>query len=386
MSKSRWLVQTLVLSIGLNAVLLCVFFYFLIRKNPISLSYKPKIENVECDNSVSFSIKVPFLEKLQKIKYVHLVDLLKDTRNVEQGYRVQDFALGALASYHDFDVERGLERGHLRQKKWEFKGKHFFLFPGCTQADFEKLQLFAKEEKWPFTTKGLFRKIARDSIENSEPALLYFFCHTPQFIVFETLFARTQVPIQKKRVLKLALEGGWDLFEQFHLEQLKNADFSSHVRRNLLLNAIARNSTEAAMLLLLTDEQFALQQLEDQQMYHLLDLLPQKKELLPFVQQIASSPRDDRVCRKASTWIAAYAGEGFSEIAGHYYEKPGLKELRPVFRQSPPAAPESGQHLIQPGESLWIIARKYKTSVDLLMQLNHLQTAVLQPGKYLKIP
>lgn len=309
MQKSRWLVQTLILSIALNAALLSLFFYFLIRENPVYLSYKPKTDRVEPSGCISLPVKTSFLERVQTVEYSRLIDLLNDERDIEQGYHVRDFALGALASYHDFDVERALERGPLSTRKWEFQGRYFLLFSGLSQTDFEKLALFAHHEQWPYTVKGLFKKIASASIEASDPSLIHFFCHTPEFTLLETLFARTHLPIQKRSVLALAIEGGWKQFAQYNKEMEKNLNFSSRVRQTYLLNSIANNSITAAYLLLLTDAEFAARQLDDRQIAKLLELLPKgTRESLQFVQQIASSPRSDAVRNKAIHRINEYRG------------------------------------------------------------------------------
>ena len=43
-------------------------------------------------------------------------------------------------------------------------------------------------------------------------------------------------------------------------------------------------------------------------------------------------------------------------------------------------------HTVQEGESLWKISRKYKVSVERLMEVNQLGSEKIQPGRVLKIP
>lgn len=43
-------------------------------------------------------------------------------------------------------------------------------------------------------------------------------------------------------------------------------------------------------------------------------------------------------------------------------------------------------HVIEPGDNLWKIARKYKVSVEEIKRVNHLETEKLRPGKQLEIP
>ena len=185
----------------------------------------------------------------------------------------------------------------------------------------------------------------------------------------------------------LALESGWDSLESFYQRQCKEIDFSDKARRSLLLNGISKGSKTAAYLLIITDGSFAIKELEDVQLLQTLDLLTVKtQEAIQFAKAVASTPRSDEVCEKAIERLALYTGTLPDELAGHFYEKQGLKKLRPLFRQQPPAAPDPRTHIIQPGESLWLIAKKYQVPMEVLMETNHLQSAAIQPGKSLKIP
>ena len=50
-------------------------------------------------------------------------------------------------------------------------------------------------------------------------------------------------------------------------------------------------------------------------------------------------------------------------------------------------APKARVHVVQPGESLWRIARRYDTSVDALMQHNKLRHAgLIRPGSRIEVP
>jgi hypothetical protein len=383
MQKTRWILQTLILSAALNVALLSIFFYFLIRDNPLHFAYKPK-EEVFCEPP---PITPTLLGRLHAFSFAELVELLKDQRKLEYGYRVRDFALSALASFHEFDVERALGRGELSKRRWESLGNSFLLFPSLSDEDFDKLQNFAKKEKWPFTAKGLFKALRKNGIEMSDPELIGYFCHTPHFVFLETLFARTNLRFKKRNILALASENSWDQLERFWLQQQENRDFSQHTRQVFLMDAIEAGSKTAAYLLLITDFDFAIQQLEDAQVVKVLDLLTvQTQEALHFATQIAASCRGDEVQQRAMQRLAEYTHKPLKEIAGHFYEKPHQKHLRPLFREAPPAAPDPSVHIIQPGESLWLIAKKYQLPLEVLMEANHLQSTLIQPGKTLKIP
>ncbi len=382
MSKSPWLRQTLILSVLLNIALVGTFFYFLIHDNPLHFSYKPKAEGEYEDLEIAETL----LGRLHALPYDKLLALLGDTRKMQHGYMVRDFALGALASFHDFDIGRCLGR-KIASRKWESSGDTFLLFPGVSDEDFEQLQHFARTQLWPFSAKGLLRLIADKGIEESNTHLVNFFCHTPQFVLLETLFARAKAPVLKKNILSLALECGFDQIDEFYQRQEKNADFSPSIRQEFLLEALNKGSKTAAELLLLTDKKFAIQDLDNEQLLKIIDLIsidsPQGSQ---FLEMVAATPRSEVLREKALKKLSRYVNKGKEEVAGHFVEKPGLKNLRPTFRQEPPKAPDPRFHIVQPGESLWIIGRKYGVPLEVLMEANHLQSTVIQVGKSLKIP
>lgn len=383
MKSQRWIFQSLILSVALNVTLLGVFFYFFIHDSPLHFSYHPK-EALHIGNP---PVPTGFLKRLPAVAYEHLLELLNDERKMETGFKVCEIALGALALYHHFDVERALGRGRLSKHLWKDEESRFLIFPGLSRADFETLLCFARTERWPLTPQGLFERIRTEGLGNCDPELIHFFCHTSEFVVFETLFARTHVPIQKRNVLNVALEGGWEIFLAFSLEEQRSIDFSSEMRQKVLLGAIDAGSKTAAYLLLMTDAQFALCQLDDNRLSQMLDLLTVKTaESCQFVQTVLASSRIESVRQKAMARMGEYAGTEPGIMAGHFYEKPGQKDLRPLFRQAPPAAPSPAVHIVQEGESLWLISRKYQISIDVLMQANQLSSSVIRPGKSLKIP
>jgi hypothetical protein len=310
--QNRPLIQTLILSVTLNVVLLALFFYFLVGGTPLHFAYRPKVHH----HAEQPPLPADFFEKLPSVSWSHLLTLLEDTRKMEGGWDVRELALGALATFHDFDVERGLGKGELSKHIWEIKGHRFLMFPALSDRDFATLLHFANQEMWPLTPRGLFKQIQKTGIEASDPALIAFFCHTPDFVLLETLFARTYLPLQRRSILKLALEGGWQNLATFVKAQRVASDFSATVRQQLLVRAIDASSQTAAYLLLLTDAPFALYHLDDAHLMTLLDLLTVRtRESWQFVQTVAASLRLTPVRQKAISRIAAYTGKSPGEVA-----------------------------------------------------------------------
>ncbi|MGQ9512456.1 C40 family peptidase [Thermodesulfitimonas sp.] len=53
---------------------------------------------------------------------------------------------------------------------------------------------------------------------------------------------------------------------------------------------------------------------------------------------------------------------------------------------SPPAFAKSGYYTVKRGDSLWVIARRYGTSVAALKRVNNLRSEALNPGQVLRLP
>lgn len=379
--KSRWLLQTLILSVILNCALVALFFYFMVRDNPQQFSFRPLNETVEEFPPVDKT----FISKMQSMPFERLVALLLEKRVVLAGWRMQDLALSALVCFHHVDIHRALNQKTLSKRKWLFDKVSFDLFPGLNENDFQKIKNFIESEKWPFTIQGLVKLIEGKDLKECDRELLTFFCHTPEMVALQTLFARAGRPVQRGVVLKMVQEGGAERLSNYYLEQEKGADFSAKRRQSLLLDYMKGGSKTAACLLLLTDPIFAEHGLSDEQISQLLVLLADKaSEVRTFLQKIAHSPRSEKVRSQAVQLLSNQSSE--QEIAGRFVPRPGAGQLRPVFREEPPRSPAPSMHVVQPGESLWQLAKKYQVSIEELMAVNHLQSTVIRSGKTLKIP
>ena len=59
-------------------------------------------------------------------------------------------------------------------------------------------------------------------------------------------------------------------------------------------------------------------------------------------------------------------------------------EKQPPEKEAVPAT-EAAYHTVQPGESLWVIAQKYDTSIRSVKRLNELRSDHIQPGQALRV-
>ena len=379
MQNQKFGKQALFFSLTLNAFLLLFIFYFSFKK-PIALTYDfPKSKKV----SAHFISNVEEIEKLKALPTKKLIQALNDTTLFEQGYRRRDLSLSLLASKH-FDIERALQKRpsmrHLRLSE----GETLTLFPGLTDSDFEKISTFISEEKWPLTTQGLFLALKQN--KKKDDSLIDAFTQSAEFNLVERLFLNTSPSLGKKILLPLIVESPFEVLESFVQKQKKELDLSPRARRGFLIDCMKGGSKLSALVLLRTDSRFVLEELDNDTLILLLTKLPYHHDLSrAFAKKLLTSLRSDRVLKVARLFLRK--GEKEEEaVAVRPGPRPSVGELRPVFRENPIAAPAPSVHVVQKGETLNTIARRYHVSLEALYQYNHLQTQEIRERQTLKIP
>ena len=135
--------------------------------------------------------------------YEKLLNELYDPTLVEDGYSKRDFALACLVSFHYFDIDKALSGLQLTRRVIEFiheeggERAKIEIFPGLCDPHFEALISFAKTEKWPFNSQGLFHHLKRGKELKKYPLLLF-----KHFIKQESLKSfGGRYPYGKKRSL-----------------------------------------------------------------------------------------------------------------------------------------------------------------------------------------
>ena len=78
-------------------------------------------------------------------------------------------------------------------------------------------------------------------------------------------------------------------------------------------------------------------------------------------------------------------------ISGTYTAFPDLSRTDPINTPlptitQPPAPPAQRIHTVQSGDTLWLLAQQFGTTVDRLMELNRLTSTALHIGQVLSIP
>jgi hypothetical protein len=114
-----------------------------------------------------------------------------------------------------------------------------------------------------------------------------------------------------------------------------------------------------------------------------------------FLKEVIKGPRSDAIWKKAGEKLCLFANLPCPDPYDHQMV---LQRFIPNM-QRPVAAPATlpqiqpqtmdrpiKTHIVQSGENLWKIARKYRVSIDVLRKANHLESDKLLPGKKLVIP
>ncbi|MCI0382124.1 MAG: LysM peptidoglycan-binding domain-containing protein [Chlamydiae bacterium] len=363
--KAKSLTQFLIISITLNIGFIATLIYFSFKETVGSSSLELKPQEIFTDREMTTLQQV--FNMYSSLSFQELLLRLANKEHIEEGYTKRDIALSCLVAFHYFNLERALGGMMIQKRSLLFthpQGEEqieIALFPALTDCQYSAVVQYAKIEKWPLTTEGLFYKVQSQDRQNEEGLFEAFFL-TPEFHFAQTLFNRSGSSLKKETLLHLIAEGTW-LTLTYQVEELKNnPDFSPEKRRQFLLRYLSENSKIAANLLLEQEYEFTCKKLDDAQILHLISLL--EPDLPPrFAQDLLASPRSDVVLKK---------------IAASFGNLQKTSEIK--------VPTKSIIHTVESGDSLWKIAKKYKVPIQLIIDYNHLESERIRPGKKLEIP
>lgn len=429
-SKIRRLSIALTISSVINIGVLALLSYSMIHERPPTPYCELKPANADQLQTplADYRGSAEVIAQLSKLSFQQLVNRLNHTQLIENGYAERDLALACLASFYHFDVERAAGYQDLLQRRvftWKNNatGENLILtvYPGMTNAQFNSIIQFAKTEQWPLTTEGLFLSLKKQKeSQNIDPGLVETFLLTPDFWTVELLFNRFSPTIRKQKIMELLLEGNWNLFKQFVDQQRHLQDVSDARRQKFLLDYIKLGSESAAEILLVTDWDFATKKMDDAQVISLLQALPKKVDSERYAKEMLTSPRHLSVWQQASLRLYEYAGEAIptdwnyktsvtrfvpekaNEIPSSPIEKVVIKtepsksipkeiktvEKKPVIAKPIEKAksPQYRLYIVQEGDSLWKISRRFGVDMEVLKERNQIQSSAIKPGTVLKIP
>jgi LysM repeat protein len=321
------------------------------------------------------------------------------------------------------------------------------VYPNLTDKQFESIIHFAKTERWPMTAQGIFLLLQKQKNElNLDANLVETFTLMPEFWTVELLFSRGDYPIHKQKLLEILIESKWDVLRQFVDQQRQLHDLSDARRQKFLLDYVKDGSPSAAEWMLKTQWEFAVKKLDDSQVIAILQLLDKTVESERFAKEMLTSPRSTNVWRQASLSLYAYAKEdppkewNYQAILSHFVpeklsedkpisegipspqatkgslttsenkdslslsKKNGASSSKNLMKNAPSVASSvdktrstqsivlspppvfSQTYVVQEGDSLWKISRKFKVDLNKLKEFNKLQSDTLKPGLELKIP
>lgn len=386
--KSRLLVHLLIWSGALNIGLFSslVYFVFQERQQAVSFERQPVAsrKGAEATNQ-------EILREFSTLSWAELVKQLENLDLVEEGYKKRDLALASLVAFHGFDIERAIQGTSLQRRTLAFGRKegpeevYLTVYPGLSKDQFQAIDHFIQTERFPVTAQGLFYEIQQTTAPR-DPQLLQAFYLTAEFTSIWTLFQRTGLHMPRDFVIEMIAQGDWRILHQFAEEQKKQLDLSPEYLKRLLLNYVRCRSVFAAKILLQWDKDFLLKRLEDQDLAAFLDLFKDSTPALELLlKELITSPRSDIVWKKAAERLYLFAQLPFPDPYDH---KVVLATFAGHVQAPPPpvASVQEERHIVQKGENLWKISRKYKVSIDALRKANHLESDKIREGKHLIIP
>jgi hypothetical protein len=271
------------------------------------------------------------------------------------------------------------------------------VFPGLSDDQFLALSYYAKTEKWPLTSQGLFYELKRSPLPY-DPSLVDSFCHSAEFETMQTLFSKTGLPLSQDTLIRLLCEGEWKTLIDFIQAQRFALDLSVESRRSFLFGLLDCRSALAAKLLLETDLEFVFKRCDDAHFLTLLDLAdPLSPHLLLCAKGLLASPRTDVIWKRVAEILYASAEEKIPEPFDHdaalkrFFPQPIAEAAAPQIvpapeQQSAVFKNPKKMYIVENGDSLWKISRKFHVSIEEIMRANHLESERLRPGKQLEIP
>jgi hypothetical protein len=392
--KTRLLTQVLILSGTLNIGLLATFVYVAAqgKQEALSIELKPKQHSLGAAEGIS---NAAILKSYSLLPYQELLLRLENKEPVEEGLCKRDIALTCLVAFHHFNLEKALSGVTLQKRRFFFtndEGQEKIdvpVFPGLLDEQFQALLHYAKTEKWPLTSQGLFFALQRAPLPR-DPFLIDAFCLTPEYETIATLFSKTGLQMSPSSLLDLLCEGDWKILADFIQAQRRALDLSVDCRRSLLLSYLDQRSKSAAKLLLETDMESLLKRGNDSQILTLFELSEATSpHLAQFAKSLLASPRTDAIWKRVATLLYAQAQEILPDPYDHRLVMqrffPPSKEETPLPAFIPIKA-QKKIYIVEKGDNLWKISQKFRVSIEEIKKANHLETEKLRPGKQLEIP
>jgi hypothetical protein len=163
-SRNKWLTQALIISVTVNIGLIATFINFVIKdkQEALALELTPVKETAD-----PLATNVQLLRSYSLLPTQELLLRLENKDLLEEGLTKRDLSLACLVAFHHFNLDKALGGLPLQKRTIPFtnhEGQERIdvpVFPGLADYQFQAILQYAKTEKWPLTSQGLFYEMKR---------------------------------------------------------------------------------------------------------------------------------------------------------------------------------------------------------------------------------
>lgn len=374
LKKYRRLSQFLIISSLVNVAFIssAIYQYFRPTKSiDVSVSKNPLTEDAQT-----------VLKSFFALNYQDLMTKLSQKVQIEPGLFKRDLALAMLVDSYHIDLQRALSKQNIsfQQILFQDAGKQKWLnVPrGLADGDFELIQQFLKQEAWPLTAKGLFLKL---KFGIKDPQLDLAFYKSQDFSkLFDALSLKLS-NFKQDALVTMLTKGDFLDFELFH-QCVMDGGFSAES----FLHHYAKLGSFDAANLLIDMPHFTVKSLADSEALDFLDVLSANKEKQKKIAlELLSSFRSDQF--KQEVKKRGFEAKEEPIVATVSLEKKPANQ-KAAQEKAKPAQKQKSQktYVVQEGDSLWKISRKFKVEIEAIKQANRLESESLKPGRTLIIP
>ncbi|MBS0656211.1 MAG: LysM peptidoglycan-binding domain-containing protein [Verrucomicrobia bacterium] len=231
-------------------VILIAFCIYEWREGGVSIlalvDYRP--QEIATKGPLSSPQLVQEAENLKAKSFAEVCNSLSDTTAVSDGYTRRDIALAVLTSLHHFNIEKALQGYTPRQKvQLTASSQPVTIFAGLLDEHYSLIADFVREEKWPFTSEGLYLRLRKTTGYDQDPSLRLAFCQTEEYHRLSLLLTR-DADIKEEQILPLILEVDWSFIAQASKPRKLTLEESREVKRCFLLRAKKANPEPALLV------------------------------------------------------------------------------------------------------------------------------------------
>jgi len=205
---------------------------------------------------------------------------------------------------------------------------------------------------------------------------------TPEYRAIERSFCPSE------ELLSLVLKEEWNTVAEMGKQPLNPRE-----RQKYLIEKIQQQEGAAARLLVKTDANFVIKQLDDATILQLLTLLVKDESTVLLARELLKTPRSDLVLKRAREFVPEAAQPVIVKAAPPpavvvKAVPPPTKKVVVGTTPTPSQKYVRGEilYVVQEGDTLWQIAKKYHAEVAEIRKRNAITSDALKPGKIIKIP